>query len=108
MAPIARRCRHILRFGRRRAHGSTGYPVTIGARGGKIAVLSHQTCRVSACASFPPARENLMLSMPVGFEGPSVSGNLTRRQLLHAGGLSMLGLGLPGALRANDSGLPAR
>src|SRR5262249_28932947 len=49
-----------------------------------------------------------MLSMPVGFDGPSLSGKLTRRQLLHMGGLSMLGLGLPGALRANSSGLPAR
>ena len=49
-----------------------------------------------------------MLSMPLGFEGPSLSGNLTRRQLLHMGGLSMLGLGLPSALRASDSGLPAR
>ena len=39
-----------------------------------------------------------MLSMPVGFEGPSLSGRLTRRQLLHMGGLSMLGLGLPSAL----------
>ena len=46
-----------------------------------------------------------MLSMPLGFEGPSLGGNLTRRQLLHVGGLSMLGLGLPGALRASD---PAR
>ena len=49
-----------------------------------------------------------MLSMPLGFEGPSLSSKLTRRQLLHAGGLSMLGLGLPGALRASDPGLPAR
>ena len=49
-----------------------------------------------------------MLSMPVGFEGPSVNGKLTRRQMLHVGGLSMLGLGLPGALRASDPGLPAR
>src|SRR5258708_40237710 len=49
-----------------------------------------------------------MLSMPLGFEGPSLSGNLTRRQLLHMGGLSMLGLGLPGALRASDPAIPAR
>ena len=49
-----------------------------------------------------------MLSMPLGFEGPSLNGKLTRRQLLHMGGLSMLGLGLPGALRASDSALPAR
>src|SRR3954452_24683024 len=63
---------------------------------------------VSACASFPPPWENPMLSMPVGFEGPSLTGKLTRRQLLHAGGLSMLGLSPPGALRANDPGLPAR
>ena len=49
-----------------------------------------------------------MLSMPVGFEGPSLSGKLTRRQLLHVGGLSMLGLGLPSALRANEPALPAR
>ncbi len=38
-----------------------------------------------------------MLSMPLGFEGPSLSGKLSRRQLLHMGGLSMLGLGLPSA-----------
>src|SRR3954452_9934533 len=63
---------------------------------------------VSACASFPPPWENPMLSMPVGFEGPSLSGQLTRRQLLHVGGLSMLGLGLPGALRASDPAVPAR
>src|SRR5262245_46173030 len=49
-----------------------------------------------------------MISMPLGFEGPSLSGKLTRRQLLHAGGLSMLGLGLPGALRANEPAMPAR
>jgi len=49
-----------------------------------------------------------MLHMPLSFEGPSVSGQLTRRQLLHVGGLSMLGLGLPGALHANDPGTPAR
>src|SRR6516162_9832486 len=55
-----------------------------------------------------PTRENLMISMPVGFEGPSLCGKLTRRQLLHVGGLSMLGLGLPGALRANDPVIPAR
>src|SRR6476661_3434416 len=49
-----------------------------------------------------------MLSMPLGFEGPALSGHLTRRQLLHVGGLSMLGLGLPSALRASDPGIPAR
>ena len=49
-----------------------------------------------------------MLSMPLGFEGPSLSGKLTRRQLLHMGGLSMLRLGMPSALRASDSALPAR
>src|SRR4051812_34639232 len=49
-----------------------------------------------------------MLSMPLGFDGPSPCGQLTRRQLLHAGGLSMLGLGLPGGLRAGDPGIPAR
>src|SRR5437763_15467694 len=49
-----------------------------------------------------------MLSMPLGFEGPSLSSKLTRRQLLHMGGLSMLGLGLPSALRANEPALPAR
>src|SRR2546421_8879365 len=49
-----------------------------------------------------------MISMPVGFEGASLCGTLTRRQLLHAGGLSMLGLGLPRALRASEPGLPAR
>jgi hypothetical protein len=49
-----------------------------------------------------------MLSMPLRFGGPSLSGKLTRRQMLHAGGLGMLGLGLPGALRANDPALPAR
>src|ERR1043166_794321 len=49
-----------------------------------------------------------MLHMPLDIEGHSVSGKLTRRQLLHVGGLSMLGLGLPSALRANEPGLPAR
>src|ERR1700758_1971576 len=49
-----------------------------------------------------------MLHMPLDFEGHSVSGKLTRRQMLHVGGLSMLGLGLPSALRANEPGLPAR
>ena len=43
-----------------------------------------------------------MLSMPLGFDGPSLSGKLTRRQLLHVGGLSMLGLGLPSVLRASE------
>src|SRR5262249_57376461 len=82
--------------------------MTIGAQGGKISVIFHRTWYVSACASIPPTRENLMISMPVGFEGPSLCGKLTRRQLLHAGGLSMLGLGLPSALRASEPGLPAR
>src|SRR5947209_5208789 len=63
---------------------------------------------VSACAVFPPTWESLMLHMPVDLEGHSVSGKLTRRQLLHVGGLSMLGLGLPGALRASDPAVPAR
>src|SRR5262245_63264652 len=49
-----------------------------------------------------------MLHMPMGFEGPSLCGKLTRRQLLHVGGLSMLGLGLPSALHASETGLPAR
>ena len=49
-----------------------------------------------------------MLSMPLGFEGPALSGKLSRRQLLHMGGLSMLGLGLPSALRANEPPIPAR
>jgi len=49
-----------------------------------------------------------MLHMPLGFEGHSMSGKLTRRQLLHVGGLSMLGLGLPSTLRASDPGIPAR
>jgi hypothetical protein len=40
--------------------------------------------------------------MPLGFEGHSLSDKLTRRQLLHVGGLSMLGLGLPSALRARE------
>src|SRR6516225_11514307 len=35
-------------------------------------------------------------------------GQLTRRQLLHVGGLSMLGLGLPSALNAREPGIPAR
>ena len=42
-----------------------------------------------------------MISMPLGLEVPSSCSALTRRQLLHVGGLSMLGLGLPGA-RARD------
>ena len=45
-----------------------------------------------------------MIHVPLAFEGSSLCGKLTRRQLLHAGGLSMLGLGLPGALPARDSG----
>jgi len=49
-----------------------------------------------------------MLHMPLGFEGHALGGKLSRRQLLHVGGLSMLGLGLPGALRASDPGIPAR
>ena len=43
-----------------------------------------------------------MLHMPLSFEGHSASSHLTRRQALHVGGLSMLGLGMPGALKAND------
>ena len=39
-----------------------------------------------------------MISMPLGLEIPSSCSALTRRQLLQVGGLSMLGLGLPGAL----------
>lgn len=49
-----------------------------------------------------------MLHMPLGFEGHSLGSKLSRRQLLHVGGLSMLGLGLPSALRASDSATPAR
>ena len=49
-----------------------------------------------------------MLSVPLGVEGSALGGTLTRRQLLHVGGLGMLGLGLPGALRASDPPIPAR
>jgi len=44
-----------------------------------------------------------MLHVPLGFEGSSLCGKLSRRQLLHAGGLSMLGLGLPSAVPARES-----
>src|SRR5712671_4292584 len=51
-----------------------------------------------------------MLNMPLGLETPSSCSALTRRQLLQVGGLSMLGLGLPGAALASDPGAsgPAR
>ncbi|MBM3994134.1 MAG: DUF1501 domain-containing protein [Planctomycetes bacterium] len=45
-----------------------------------------------------------MLHVPLGSEGSSLCGKLTRRQLLQAGGLSMLGLGVPGALPARETG----
>src|SRR5438552_1173770 len=48
-----------------------------------------------------------MLNMPLGLETPSSCSALTRRQLLQVGGLSMLGLGAPGVLRASDPGLPS-
>lgn len=48
-----------------------------------------------------------MLSMPLGFEAPASCRALTRRQLLQIGGLSMLGLGLPGAVRAREAGYQA-
>lgn len=44
-----------------------------------------------------------MLHVPLGLERTTLSGKLTRRQLLHAGGLGMLGLGLPGAVPARAS-----
>src|SRR5262245_32847745 len=82
--------------------------MTIGARRGtKSLFYSTGTRYGSACASFRPTWENLMLSMPLGFEGPSLCGKLSRRQLLHVGGLSMLGLGLPSALRAREPGTQA-
>lgn len=45
-----------------------------------------------------------MLSMPLGLEVPSSCRSLTRRQMLQVGGLSMLGMGLPGAVSARDAG----
>src|SRR5262245_41648923 len=48
-----------------------------------------------------------MLSMPLGLESPASWGALTRRQLLQVGGLSMLGLGLPAAVRARNPGSQA-
>jgi hypothetical protein len=46
-----------------------------------------------------------MLNMPLGFEPQSSCSGLTRRQMLQVAGLSMLGLGVPGAVRAS---VPAR
>src|SRR5258708_1006806 len=46
--------------------------------------------------------------MPLGLEIPSSCSALTRRQLLQVGGLSMLGLGLPGAVRAREPGSQSR
>lgn len=48
-----------------------------------------------------------MLSMPLGLEASFSGSALTRRQLLQVGGLSMLGLGLPGAVRAREAGYQA-
>jgi hypothetical protein len=48
-----------------------------------------------------------MLSMPLGLKTPLSCSGLTRRQLLQVGGLSMLGLGLPDAVRARDTGYQA-
>jgi hypothetical protein len=49
-----------------------------------------------------------MISMPLGLEAPSSSFSaLTRRQLLQVSGLSMLGMGLPGAVRAREPGSQA-
>ncbi len=45
-----------------------------------------------------------MLTMPLGLEAPLSCSGLTRRQMLQVSGLSMLGLGLPGAVQARDSG----
>src|SRR5437868_12154073 len=44
-----------------------------------------------------------MINMPLGLEAPSSFSGLTRRQMLQVSGLSMLGLGLPGAVRARES-----
>jgi Protein of unknown function (DUF1501) len=49
-----------------------------------------------------------MISIPLGLEVPSSCSALTRRQLLQVGGLSMLGLGLPGAVRASAPGSQSR
>lgn len=46
-----------------------------------------------------------MLSMPLGLELPLSCSAVTRRQLLQVGGLSMLGLGLPGT---GSASVPAR
>lgn len=48
-----------------------------------------------------------MLNMPLGLDAPSSCSGLTRRQLLQVGGLSMLGLGLPSAVRAREPGQTA-
>src|SRR5579859_2127787 len=48
-----------------------------------------------------------MISMPLGLGAPSSFSALTRRQLLQVSGLSMLGLGLPGAARAREPGSQA-
>jgi hypothetical protein len=48
-----------------------------------------------------------MLSIPLGLQALSSCSALTRRQLLQVGGLSMLGLGLPSAVRAREPGSQA-
>lgn len=48
-----------------------------------------------------------MLSLPLGLEASFSGSALTRRQVLQVGGLSMLGLGLPGAVGARESGYQA-
>src|SRR5262249_51571951 len=115
MAPIARRCcpsrappPHTSGRSKAASRVSRILRDNWGSRRYKISGIFHRTCYLSASAFFPPAWENLMLSVPLSFEGPSLSSKLTRRQLLHMGGLSMLGLGLPGVLRANEPGIPAR
>ena len=62
-----------------------------------------------ACASSlqPLPWEYPMLNMPLGLEASLSCSALTRRQLLQVGGLSMLGLGLPGAVRAREPGYQA-
>lgn len=48
-----------------------------------------------------------MINMPLSLEAPSSCSALTRRQMLQVGGLSMLGMGLPGAVRAREPGSQA-
>src|SRR3954470_13880914 len=104
---VHQRCLNRVRSLANRERGSGDrFCVTTAAPSGKVYSLT-PTEQFVVPLGQPLSSAYHMLNMPLGLEAPSSHSALTRRQLLQVGGLSMLGLGLPGVARARETGRQA-